>query len=966
MFKRSFRKNKVILAILLVGLMVLIGCSSDNSEIVDRSAHGLKVALDIPSQLLADVSLASIEDHMTITEAEVELYKGDNLVESKTLDDPLKNNDIVFSEVEVGEIYAVKAYLKGNIRDESEVVILYQGEATSSEVESDSIINVEVELKPILAKSLTVEEITIEDKTVKTVELKNLGTGNSAKKNYEEDIVFENGVGDLELIPARWDLIITLEEDNEQIIREVLLLPNEEKLIAIRPKTLDDIDRNQTMMQAFYWNMAIDEAKHLGGDEDNYTFYDPAQPYATNYPHEVDLWNYIEESAERYSELGFTGFWLAPPGKAAIDEGEDFYRVGYASYDPWDLGEFSQNSLDESGRTKYGTKDELVAAIVALNEHSIEAYYDIVMNQRLGGRPEVAPVQADLGATPLEGGAWYSTELDEGTEFIISLRENGDNNEFFGEIENVGWYFVEIPANYNRVIFSNDGAEQTENLIIGEDENDDWYSEVNEDKITVYYTNPNDWGTINVHTWEEGVEEQTTEWPGLEMESAANEQFIAVEENEVWIDLNAEDGDARWVYNEGDNSKFKIINMQTEKPEDADELGEVSEGKFRVNIRVWDSNVSNLRVGFDSDGWNWRGVGGLAYYEAVALTDFSDLEGRNKYYNADFEWNWQKFNVIDYCDVRGGIDPVLLFGKEYNDTMGQDFLLGSNIDYANNQNTWQEYKDLATWLVEDIGFDGFRIDAIKHIHTPFMQSWMEHVQEIDHRDLFLVGEDFTGLDGLRATLDGMDEDRSRGLTLFDFQLFFDFQGLGAMNMADLASAGLVNQEGYKDRAVTFVSNHDTERDNYDIARVTNYKYQAYTYILTREYGVPTVFWKDYYQYGMQDGLDKLLEARRDYAYGESWEHPDANDSGVYTYTRLGLDYIEGTGLVMLISNSNAQGDMQERTLYSGRPNVTYEDITGNVDGSVTTNGDGYGEFKVQGSEYNGWSVWVPTEWDVWQ
>lgn len=54
--------------------------------------------------------------------------------------------------------------------------------------------------------------------------------------------------------------------------------------------------------------------------------------------------------------------------------------VGYGVYDMYDLGEFDQKG---SVPTKYGTKDEYLAAIKALHANGIRVIGDLVMNHRM-------------------------------------------------------------------------------------------------------------------------------------------------------------------------------------------------------------------------------------------------------------------------------------------------------------------------------------------------------------------------------------------------------------------------------------------------------------------------------------------------------------------------------------------------------------------------------------------------------
>ena len=90
-----------------------------------------------------------------------------------------------------------------------------------------------------------------------------------------------------------------------------------------------------------------------------------------------NLWNEISQKAEKLADMGITALWL-PPGFKGVG-GKD--EVGYGVYDVYDLGEFDQKGTI---KTKYGSKDEYLDAIIALKQAGIESYADIVLNHKMG------------------------------------------------------------------------------------------------------------------------------------------------------------------------------------------------------------------------------------------------------------------------------------------------------------------------------------------------------------------------------------------------------------------------------------------------------------------------------------------------------------------------------------------------------------------------------------------------------
>lgn len=90
-----------------------------------------------------------------------------------------------------------------------------------------------------------------------------------------------------------------------------------------------------------------------------------------------NLWNEVKENAEELAKKGITALWLPPAYKGMGGKDE----VGYAVYDVYDLGEFDQKG---TVKTKYGSKDEYLDAIIALKQAGIETYADIVLNHKMG------------------------------------------------------------------------------------------------------------------------------------------------------------------------------------------------------------------------------------------------------------------------------------------------------------------------------------------------------------------------------------------------------------------------------------------------------------------------------------------------------------------------------------------------------------------------------------------------------
>lgn len=220
-----------------------------------------------------------------------------------------------------------------------------------------------------------------------------------------------------------------------------------------------------------------------------------------------------------------------------------------------------------------------------------------------------------------------------------------------------------------------------------------------------------------------------------------------------------------------------------------------------------------------------------------------------------------------------------------------------------NPNVYIELIDYAKWLMEDIGFDGFRYDCVKGYGGWMVRAIQElrTVKNGKSHTPYGVGECW---DRKRAIADWLDEtnawsDNPAGA--FDFPLRDSLKGLCdsyGYSLRNLAEGGTLLKERPFE-AVTYVENHDIVRDN----PIINEKMMAYAFILTHE-GYPCVFWQDYYNWGLglpgsENGIAALVRIHEDHAGGTtSVLHVDDN---LYIMQRNGSEGHKG--LVLVLNNS---------------------------------------------------------------
>ncbi|MBR9980896.1 MAG: alpha-amylase [Desulfatitalea sp.] len=352
-----------------------------------------------------------------------------------------------------------------------------------------------------------------------------------------------------------------------------------------------------------------------------------------------------------------------------------------------------------------------------------------------------------------------------------------------------------------------------------------------------------------------------------------------------------------------------------------------------------------------------------------AWTHFT-FPGRQGRYS-ELQWHWWHFNAADYnaCDER--TDAVYLFeGKQFEDSVDLekgnfDYLMGCNLD-LNNPDVQQELFFWGKWFMETTGVDGFRFDAVKHVKSGFFLDWLNHVQAQTQKQLFAVGEYWSGES---EALEHFIEVTDGNMMLFDVSLHYHFATAGQQghnyDLRKIFDDTLVSE--HPELAVTLVSNHDSQPlQSLESVVEAWFKPLAYALILLRRHGYPCVFAADYYGAHYKDKgpdgqeheiwiashqwlIDTFLHVRKNNAYGEQYDYFD--HPNCVGWTRTGDEQHPG-GMAVILSN----GEAGIKAMQTASPDTSYTDRTEHVGDPVTTNSDGWGEFRCLAGSV---SVWVP-------
>lgn len=337
---------------------------------------------------------------------------------------------------------------------------------------------------------------------------------------------------------------------------------------------------------------------------------------------------------------------------------------------------------------------------------------------------------------------------------------------------------------------------------------------------------------------------------------------------------------------------------------------------------------------------------GSGSIEAYVNFDFSntvDESPRGTTYSS-FEWTKDHFDGMEnyskyYLFSGKELDDVNIFSGD-ND-IRTDIILGADLDYQNLE-CQNEMLSWSKWLVETVGIDGFRVDAIRHIDNGFVKRWANemttYMNNTGRSDRMLMfGENWDGWkerltayqngnpggnNSFDQTNPGSYSGIGGSMSLFDVPLHYDFQKIAgesneSLDINQLPDRGLLAAN--PDKAVTFVDNHDTVPTEMLASYIPLHtKLQAYTYILLNEKGTPCVYYRDMYKGNfvseyendnkeyLYNSIKKLIEIRHKNAYGGTYYY--RSKSGILGCKRYGDSAHAGSGLVYLIRQNGASNN----------------------------------------------------------
>jgi alpha-amylase len=326
-------------------------------------------------------------------------------------------------------------------------------------------------------------------------------------------------------------------------------------------------------------------------------------------------------------------------------------------------------------------------------------------------------------------------------------------------------------------------------------------------------------------------------------------------------------------------------------------------------------------------------------YAIEAFTNFHYPSRAGMY--SDFKWNYTCFSGVDYDHKTGetAIYNILNeHGHDWEEMISEekgnfDYLMYCDVEFRNDA-VRAELKRWGKWYYDTTGFDGMRLDAVKHISPHFYNEWLDYMRDMSGKELFAVGEYWAP--GDLSLMQKYIDATGGKMSLFDAALHHRLHAASrsgsAFDLTTIFDDSLVGSN--PQLAVTVVANHDTQPLQALEAPVDPwFKPIAYALILLREQGYPCIFYPDMYGAEYTDkgrdgneyhivmpaleSLPTLCKLRKRAAYGiqfDYFDHPNC-----IGWVRQGVESVDHSACAVVISNSEAGNkSMNIGTAHAGK------------------------------------------------
>ncbi|SER45607.1 alpha-amylase family glycosyl hydrolase [Lachnobacterium bovis] len=347
---------------------------------------------------------------------------------------------------------------------------------------------------------------------------------------------------------------------------------------------------------------------------------------------------------------------------------------------------------------------------------------------------------------------------------------------------------------------------------------------------------------------------------------------------------------------------------------------------FKKLVQTAHSKNIKIVIDFAPNHTSTAELKGVTFPEDGALYRDGKLVGK---FSNDKEGLFNHESWTDYSSLENGI---------YHSMYGL-----ADLNHMNQKVDTYMKDAINKWL--DLGVDGIRVDAVKHMQQGWQTNWLSSIYE--KHNVFVFGEWFNG--GTQNDAEMTNFANSSGMSLLDFRYANAIRntiGNKSSSMKQLYQVMADTEADYsevKDQ-VTFIDNHDMSRFmsySKNNAEAVN---QAYVALLTSR-GVPTIYYgSEQYMKGESDPdnradmnsfnrnskayqiigkLAKLRKKNSALAYGNSKERW-VNDDVIVFERKF------GNSVVMTAINRNENRSYDINGLFTDLPKGKYNDELGGI------------------------------------
>lgn len=346
--------------------------------------------------------------------------------------------------------------------------------------------------------------------------------------------------------------------------------------------------------------------------------------------------------------------------------------------------------------------------------------------------------------------------------------------------------------------------------------------------------------------------------------------------------------------------------------------------EFKVTLTATDffGAGDTLWVYLSNENGNYSDHRIYGIWSATASTDIVNQLKYQTY--TDFTHVASGRGAMNYTSFRPNGNPTTLCGD-------RDFPLFF-YDYDHNVPATRDTLTAWTsWMYQQVGIKGMRIDAVKHFEPSFMGHLLTQMHNNAINPGLVVGENINDAGSINTWINDVYANMSPAaasaikVSAFDFPLRwalknacdqFGYDARQVFNSGIVAEAG-----GSPFNVVTFVNNHDYRTLG---EAVQNQPILGYAYLLTNnQIGLPSVYYPDYYgnslaympNASLKTEIDALLNVNRNFIEGAT-----VIDYLSRFSTPYGSNYIEGganTTLLYQIYNTPTGNDVVVAINFAG-------------------------------------------------